>query len=93
MGNNFTIEPIAVALRYWESGCAGQLPRSLVHCPANADTTPSLSVTEKGGKILVKRFGGCSQDRAIAALNSPPLGAPGAIFYRGKWEKNEKEKK
>jgi hypothetical protein len=76
MGNNFTIKPIGAALRCGESGCACQLPRSLVHCPAHTDTTPSLSVTEKGGKILVKRFAWCSQDRAIAALRSPPLGPP-----------------
>ncbi len=38
------------------------------HCPAHSDRTPSFSVKESGGKVLVHCFAGCSQTRVIEAL-------------------------
>ena len=38
------------------------------HCPAHQDGTPSLHLTEKDGKLLVKCFGGCSQETVLQAL-------------------------
>lgn len=38
-------------------------------CPAHEDNKPSLSVTVKGGKILVNCHAGCPTDSVLAALN------------------------
>ena len=73
MSNNLTIETIRAALRCGEPGCACQKPHGLLHCPAHEDTTPSLSVNEQDGKILVKCHGGCPQDRVISALKEKGL--------------------
>ena len=37
-------------------------------CPAHKDRTPSLSVTERDGKVLVHCHAGCSQTAVITAL-------------------------
>ncbi len=37
-------------------------------CPAHNDRTPSLSVTDITGKILVRCFAGCTQEEVINAL-------------------------
>ena len=37
-------------------------------CPAHDNRNPSLSVTDIGGKILLKCFAGCSQECVIATL-------------------------
>lgn len=66
-------ETIRQALQCGNSSCTCHKPNGLVHCPAHADSTPSLSVTEKDGKILVKDFGGCGQDRIINALKEKGL--------------------
>ncbi len=42
-------------------------------CPAHADKKPSLHVTEKNGKVLVKCFAGCSQEAVIEALRQRGL--------------------
>ena len=42
-------------------------------CPAHNDKNPSLSITEKDGKILVFCHAGCSQDQVIDALKSRNL--------------------
>jgi len=42
-------------------------------CPAHNDHNPSLSVTDTGGKILVKCFAGCSQNEVIGALRDQGL--------------------
>ena len=46
----------------------------LVQCPAHEDRNPSLSVTEEGGKVLVKCFAGCSYEaiRDALGLIRPP---------------------
>lgn len=43
------------------------------HCPAHEDRTPSLSVTDQGGKLLVKCFAGCEQSAVIEALKARTL--------------------
>ena len=40
----------------------------LACCPAHDDKNPSLSVSDSGGKILLKCFAGCSQEQVIGAL-------------------------
>lgn len=40
----------------------------MARCPAHDDRTPSLSITERDGKVLVKCFGGCAQSDVISAL-------------------------
>ena len=42
-------------------------------CPAHDDRTPSLSICERGGKVLVKCWAGCSQQEVIAALRARGL--------------------
>jgi putative DNA primase/helicase len=45
----------------------------LMLCPAHEDINPSLSVTQKGDKVLVKCFGGCGQARVIEELKKRDL--------------------
>jgi hypothetical protein len=40
----------------------------IARCPAHADKTPSLSITERDGKVLVHCHAGCAQTDVIAAL-------------------------
>jgi putative DNA primase/helicase len=43
-------------------------------CPAHKDRTPSLSIGEgRAGKVLVKCWAGCDQQRVIAALRQKKL--------------------
>lgn len=55
-------------------GCSGA---QKTHCPgpshANGDQNPSLGVTEKDGKVLVKCYGGCDQAAIVAALQDRDL--------------------
>ncbi len=37
-------------------------------CPAHDDRNPSLFISDKNGKILVKCFAGCTQEEVIGAL-------------------------
>ena len=37
-------------------------------CPAHADKSPSLAITDKGGRILIKCFSGCETSDVLAAL-------------------------
>jgi hypothetical protein len=45
----------------------------MTHCPAHNDEHPSLSITEQSGRILVKCFAGCEQERIIEALRERGL--------------------
>ena len=45
----------------------------LALCPAHEDRRPSLSVTERAGKVLVKCHAGCPQQVTIAALQERRL--------------------
>ena len=42
-------------------------------CPAHRDRTPSLSIRESDGRVLIFCFGGCSQREVIAALRQRGL--------------------
>jgi putative DNA primase/helicase len=43
----------------------------VVCCPAHADRSPSLSIDDgEDGRVLLRCFAGCSQDRIITALRS-----------------------
>lgn len=54
-------------------GRASQNGTGLTHCPAHDDREPSLSCTEKGGKILIHCQAGCPQDRVVEALRERGL--------------------
>jgi hypothetical protein len=45
----------------------------IARCPAHDDHNPSLSISEKNGKVLVKCHTGCEQERVIAALKARSL--------------------
>ena len=45
----------------------------MARCPAHTDSSPSLSLTEKDGIILVHCHAGCSQQAVIAALRAEEL--------------------
>jgi hypothetical protein len=45
----------------------------LTHCPAHEDEHPSLSIDERGAKVLFKCWAGCSQAEVIAALRDRRL--------------------
>ena len=42
-------------------------------CPVHEDRTPSLAITEKSGKVLVKCFAGCAQGDVISELEKRGL--------------------
>lgn len=46
----------------------GSAPHWTARCPSHDDTTPSLSVTEKADRILLKCHAGCSAEAVISAL-------------------------
>lgn len=45
----------------------------MARCPAHHDRTPSLSIIERGGKLLVHCHAGCSQGAVIEALRARRL--------------------
>jgi hypothetical protein len=45
----------------------------VARCPAHEDRSPSLSITERNGKVLVCCHAGCSQTDVIAALRARGL--------------------
>jgi hypothetical protein len=63
-----SIHDIAIALRARRTG-RGWIAR----CPAHKDRTPSLSLTERGGTLLVHCHSGCAQADVIAALRNMGL--------------------
>lgn len=54
-------------------GCVCAREHGNVHCPAHNDENPSLSVTERDGRILVHCHAGCSQESVIKALRARGL--------------------
>jgi hypothetical protein len=74
-----TAASICETLSCERSGCncaaTARRGHGLTHCPAHDDRTPSLSVSEEGGKVLVHCGANCSQDAVINALRE-----------RGLWE-------
>lgn len=70
-------EALAVAL---DGTKVGKSYKAL--CPAHADNSPSLSISEgRGGQVLVYCFSGCRQEDVISALQD-----------RGLWPKPQREK-
>ena len=76
---------LRAALRCGRPRCPCQKPgpEGLTHCPAHADDTPSLSVEERGGKILVHCHAGCSQDAVLAALRTRGLWPQVGVTLQG----------
>jgi hypothetical protein len=71
-----TVETIRQALTCGQPRCSCGHAKGLVHCPAHEDKTPSLSVSESNGKILVKCHAGCSQEAVIEALRRRGIWPP-----------------
>src|ERR1035441_4284087 len=63
-----TAKCIAAALQGRRSGCGW-----VARCPAHEDRSPSLSIVERGGKVLVHCHAGCSQEAVIEALRGRGL--------------------
>ncbi len=70
-----TAAEIRAACRCGQAGCECQTADGLVHCPAHADSKPSLSVDQGNGKALFKCHSGCAQEAVLSAL----LGVPGPL--------------
>lgn len=70
-----TLDRIAAALEAKRVGS-----HFMARCPAHDDRNPSLSLTEKNGRVLVKCFAGCEQRAVIAALK-----------HRGLWDSEPKQ--
>jgi hypothetical protein len=62
-------EAIAQALQARRTGPG----RWMARCPAHDDRTPSLSITDRNGTVLVHCFAGCPQTEVIAALRARGL--------------------
>lgn len=63
-----TVAALAAALACGRPGCACARPGGNLHCPAHPDSTPSLSIAERDGKLLLHCHAGCPQDAVLAAL-------------------------
>ena len=50
----------------------------MARCPTHDDRTPSLSVGDHDGRLLVHCFAGCTQEVVIAALQSRGLWSRGS---------------
>jgi hypothetical protein len=66
---NFTAEELARELGGRRSGSG----RWTARCPAHQDKTPSLSIREADGRLLVHFHAGCAQSDVVAALKSRSL--------------------
>lgn len=70
-------ESLARALGGRKSG-AGWMAR----CPAHEDGTPSLSIGDADGRVLVYCHAGCSQERVLAVLRERRVWSGQAVFRR-----------
>jgi hypothetical protein len=73
------VATIRTALRCDRPKCTCRRSRrGLVHCPApgHKDRTPSLSVTENSGHILLHCHSGCTKETIIAELSKRGLWSP-----------------
>jgi hypothetical protein len=77
MTNLISAENIRQALQCNNPSCACHRPTGHVHCPAHdlgrQDKTPSLSLTEKDGKVLFHCFNGCLGETLLDALRERGL--------------------
>jgi hypothetical protein len=64
-----TAEAIAQSLQARRTGPG----RWMARCPAHHDRTPSLSITDRNGTVLVHCFAGCRQAEVIEALRARGL--------------------
>ena len=69
---HFSLADFLAALE--SNGCKVQQANGgwKAQCPAHLDRTPSLSINEKGGKLLIHCHAGCSYEEILAALDSAP---------------------
>lgn len=58
--------------------CRCRQQRSVTHCPAHDDVNPSLAVTVKDGRVLLRCFAGCPQDKVLKACDEVVFG-PGTF--------------
>jgi len=71
-----TVDLITQRLRCIRPACSCQRRRGHVHCPVTShgqgrgDRSPSLSVTQRDGRVLIHCHVGCSQRDLIEALQS-----------------------
>src|SRR5262249_1992036 len=72
-----TAETIARALSGRKAGSGWA-----AHCPAHDDRTPSLSIRDAEGKVLVRCHAGCDQERVISKLRGRGLGAESGMKSR-----------
>jgi hypothetical protein len=76
------LDRIRDALACGRAGCPCLRPNANLHCPAHDDRSPSLSVKqERGGKLLVHCFAGCSYQAIIDKLRARGLW-PAVAEYR-----------
>ena len=72
-----TAERIRSALVCGRGGCDCSKAGVKTHCPGpshrNGDRNPSLGVTERDGRVLVRCYGGCDQAGVIVALQERDL--------------------
>lgn len=70
---------IRQALRCGRLGCRCGRDGGEVHCPAHDDAHLSLSLTERGGRVLVHCQAGCPQEAVLETLRARRLWpAPGS---------------
>jgi hypothetical protein len=67
-----TADELRDALRCDATTCVCRRGR-LAHCPSHSDRRPSLSLDERGGRILFHCHTGCSQREVIGALQARGL--------------------
>jgi hypothetical protein len=65
----------------------------MAQCPAHDDNNPSLSISERNGKLLVHCFAGCDQQDVIDALRARGLWAPAppekpTLEARHQWQRD-----
>lgn len=67
---NLTAESIALSL---DKGRRIRADHYTACCPAHDDSSPSLSITQDGDRVLVHCFSGCTQDAVIDSLKARGL--------------------
>jgi hypothetical protein len=68
----------------------------IAKCPAHDDKNPSLSISERNGKLLVHCFAGCDQQDVIDALRARGLWAPVSLEKptletRHQWQRDRED--